>query len=119
MLSANVPYNDENPMTVIQMHLRAEIPPMPQSVPYSVQSIVRRAMEKDPARRYQSSGEMMQHCQQVFAELNQGGVSVGAGGMMRTAFAPGLQAMQPPPMGHPQGMPPQQMMGGPPQQGGF
>ena len=26
-------------------------------------------MEKDPARRYQSAGEMMQHCQQVFAEL--------------------------------------------------
>jgi hypothetical protein len=86
-----------------------------------VQAIVRRAMEKDPARRYQSSGEMMQHCQQVFAELNHGGVSVGAGGMMKTAFAPGLQAMQPPPnqmMGPPMGQPP--MMGGPPpQQAGF
>jgi len=121
MLTANVPYNDENPMTVIQMHIRAEVPPMPQTVPYSVQAIVRRAMEKDPARRYQSSGEMMQHCQQVFAELNQGGVSVGAGGMMKTAFAPGLQAMQPPPnqmMGPPMGQPP--MMGGPPpQQQGF
>ena len=43
-------------------------------------TIVLTAMEKDPARRYQSSGEMMQHCQQVFAELNQGGASIGAGG---------------------------------------
>jgi eukaryotic-like serine/threonine-protein kinase len=117
MLTGTVPYNDENPMTVIQMHIRSEVPPMPQTVPYSVQAIVRRAMEKDPARRYQSSGEMMQHCQQVFSELNQGGVSVGAGGMMKTAFAPGLQAMQPPPqqmMGQPP-MGQQPMMGAPPQ----
>ena len=72
MLTSMVPFHDENPMTVIQMHLRAEIPPMPQTVPYSVQQIVRRALEKDAARRYQSAGEMMQHCQQVFSELNQG-----------------------------------------------
>ena len=92
MLSGTVPYNDENPMTVIQMHLHAQVPPMPASVPYSVQQIVRRAMEKDAARRYQSSGEMMQHCQQVFAELNAGaggGVAIGAGGMPRTVVAPG------------------------------
>jgi hypothetical protein len=82
-------------------------------------------MEKDPARRYQSAGEMMQHCQAVFAELNQGGVSIGAAGMMKTAFAPGLQAMQPPP-GHPMmGAPPPMMggqqppMSGPPQQQGY
>ncbi|MEP6862252.1 MAG: protein kinase [Deltaproteobacteria bacterium] len=87
MLTGNVPFNDDNPMTVIQMHLHGAIPPMPDSVPYSVQMIVRRAMEKDPARRYQSSGEMMQHCQQVFAELNAGGVSVGGGGVPRTMIA--------------------------------
>jgi serine/threonine-protein kinase len=124
MITGNVPFHDENPMTVIQMHLRSEVPPMPQVVPYSVQSIVRRALEKDPARRYQSAGEMMQHCQQVFAELNQGGVSIGAGGMMKTAIAPNMQAMQqmqqPPPMQQPpmQGGPPQMpppMHGGPPQ----
>src|SRR5258708_33437397 len=51
MLSGNVPYNDDNPMTVIQMHMQAQVPPMPDSVPYSVQSVVRRALEKDPARR--------------------------------------------------------------------
>ena len=87
MLTGNVPFNDDNPMTVIQMHLHGAIPPMPESMPYSVQKIVRRAMEKDPARRYQSAGEMMQHCQQVFAELNSGGVSVGGGGVPRTMIA--------------------------------
>jgi len=89
MLSGTVPFHDENPMTVIQMHLHAGVPPISDSVPYSVQQIVRRALEKDAGRRYQSSGEMMQHCQQVFAELTAGGMSIGAGGMPRTVVAPG------------------------------
>jgi serine/threonine-protein kinase len=112
MLTGNVPFNDENPMSVIQMHLHGAIPPLPQSIPYSVQQIVRRALEKDPARRYQSSGEMMQQCQQVFAELTQGGMSIGAGGMPKTMIAggppPGLPGMPPPGM-QPQGMQPQGM----------
>jgi eukaryotic-like serine/threonine-protein kinase len=102
MLTGNVPFNDENPMTVIQMHLHAAVPPLAQTIPYSVQQIVRRALEKDPSRRYQSSGEMMQHCQQVFAEVTQGGMSIGAGGMPKTMIAGG------PPQGHP-GMQPQGM----------
>ncbi|MEJ7603500.1 MAG: serine/threonine-protein kinase [Kofleriaceae bacterium] len=87
MLTGNVPFHDENPMTVIQMHLHAGVPPMPEHIPYSVQQIVRRALEKDPNRRYQSSGEMMQHCQQIFAEVSAGGMSIGAGGMPRTMVA--------------------------------
>jgi serine/threonine-protein kinase len=106
MLSGTVPYNDENPMTVIQMHLHQPVPPMPAGVPYSVQQIVRRAMEKDAARRYQSAGEMMQHCQQVFAELNAGaggGVAIGPGGMPRTVLAPGgVPAGIAPPLQQPQ-----------------
>ena len=48
MLTGNVPYNDDNPMTVIQMHLQAQVPPMPDSVPYSVQQIVRRLQSVRP-----------------------------------------------------------------------
>jgi serine/threonine-protein kinase len=116
MLVGNVPFHDDNPMTVIQMHLQAQVPPMSDQIPYSVQSIVRRALEKDAGRRYQSAGEMMQHCQQVFAEVSQGGMSIGAGGMPKTMIAgggaPPPQAaqglggmgMQPPPnSGPPQG----------------
>ncbi|HEX3762035.1 MAG TPA: protein kinase [Kofleriaceae bacterium] len=132
MLTGNVPFHDENPMTVIQMHLQAQVPPLPQSIPYSVQQIVRRALEKEPNRRYQSAGEMMQHCQQVFAEVS-GGVSIGAAGVPRTMFAappgsppgmgvapPGMnpQGMGPPGMPpgmNPQGMgPPAMPMSGPP-----
>jgi hypothetical protein len=113
MLTGNVPFHDDNPMTVIQMHLQAQIPPMPDSIPYSVQQIVRRALEKDAGRRYQSSGEMMQHCQQVFAEVSQGGMSIGAGGMPKTMIAGGGMPMQ----GHP-GMQQQPQQGyGQPQQG--
>jgi serine/threonine-protein kinase len=119
MLSGNVPYNDDNPMNVIQMHLHAAVPPMSNTVPYSVQTIVRRAMEKDPGRRYQSAGEMMQHCQQVFAELNFGGVAVGAGGVPRTVIASNPQRSgqpMPAPVQAPtHGYPPN--MGPPPLQG--
>ncbi len=114
MLSGTVPFHDDNPMTVIQMHLHAGVPPMPDNVPYSVQQIVRRALEKDAGRRYQSSGEMMQHAQQVFAELTAGGMSIGAGGMPRTVVAPGQQ--QPgmaPGMNMQGGLPPGMMAGGP------
>ena len=132
MLTGNVPFHDDNPMTVIQMHLQAPLPPMPDSIPYSVQQIVRKALEKDAGRRYQSAGEMMQHCQQVFAEVSQGGMSIGAGGMPKTMIAGGPQPMMPPqqpgmqpqfaqgnfPQPGPGGMmqPPQ---GGQPQQGGY
>jgi serine/threonine-protein kinase len=114
MLTGNVPYNDDNPMTVIQMHMHGAVPPMPDAVPYPVQAVVRRALEKEPARRYQSAGEMMQHCQQVFAELNAGGVAIGGGGVPRTVIASSPQALmgQPMPgqnpMAAPQGFPPPQ-----------
>jgi serine/threonine protein kinase len=135
MLTGAVPFNDDNPMTVIQMHLHAAVPPLPQSIPYAVQQIVRRALEKEPSRRYQSSGEMMQHCQQVFAELTQGNMPVGLGAQktMLASGPPGMPQQQPmqqmpmqqqmpprmqggppgmPPMQGPPGMPPQ--MQGPP-----
>ncbi|MCA9674617.1 MAG: serine/threonine protein kinase, partial [Myxococcales bacterium] len=83
MLAGRVPFHDENPMNVLQMHLRGEVPPLPPTTPMEVQAIVRKALEKDPGRRYQSAGEMMQHCQQVFAQL-QGGASIGAAGVPRT-----------------------------------
>ncbi len=104
MLSGDVPFNDRNPMTIIQMHSRAPVPPMPQRIPYVMQQIVLRALEKDPARRYQSSGEMMTHCQHAFAELSGGGPSIGAAGMPKTMIAmatPAAGMMGGPPPGAP------------------
>src|SRR5690349_20570010 len=106
MLTGRVPFNDENPMNVLQMHLRAEVPPLPQTVPYEVQMVVRRALAKDPGQRYQSAGEMMQHCQAVFAQVQGGGPSVGAAGVPKTMIA-GM-----PPQMAPGMMPPPQMQPG-------
>ena len=116
MLTGSVPFHDENPMTVIHMHLQTPVPPLPQSIPYSVQQIVRRALEKEPNRRYQSAGEMMQHCQQVFAEVSGGVASIGAAGVPRTMYAgPGnLPPGMPPPAGPPGMGQPGMPMGGPP-----
>jgi hypothetical protein len=114
MLTGRVPFNDENPMNVLQMHLRAELPPLPQNVPYEVQMVVRKALAKDPGQRYQSAGEMMQHCQAVFAQVQGGGPSVGAAGVPKTMIAgmpPTLNPGGPPPGMAP---PPQQYPGAPP-----
>ena len=117
MLTGRVPFHDENPMNVLQMHLRTEVPPLPQTVPYEVQAVVRRALEKDPARRYQSAGEMMQHCQAVFAQVQGGGPSVGAAGVPKTMIAPGPGqfGQAPPPAGPPPQYAPGSFPGAPPQ----
>ncbi len=114
MLTGRVPFNDDNPMTVLQMHLRAELPPLPPNLPPNVVAVVKKALEKDPSRRYQSAGEMMQHSQQVFAELNQG-QSIGGGGVPKTMIAQG-PALGPGghPIGAPMGGGPPPPMGGPP-----
>ncbi|HVV87603.1 MAG TPA: serine/threonine-protein kinase, partial [Kofleriaceae bacterium] len=116
MLTGQVPFNDDNPMAVLQMHLRAEVPPLPAGLPSSVVNVVRKALEKDPGRRFQSSGEMMQVCQQVLTELNAGaaasqvaaqaGPPPQVGGPQKTMIAPGvggpgLPGMPPPPAAGP------------------
>ena len=124
MLTGNVPFHDDNPMTVIQMHLHAGVPPMSEHVPPAMQQVVRRALEKDAARRYQSSGEMMQHCQQIFAELNASGGMSRGGGSGHSQIPPHMMQQgspqQPPPQQYPpqqqqqqpQQYPPQQQPGG-------
>ncbi len=77
MLSGQVPFHHENPTQLLQMHLHHAVPPMPPAVPQPIKNIVLRALEKDPSRRYQSAGEMMQDCQQVFAQLKAVGLSIG------------------------------------------
>ncbi|MEO7734238.1 MAG: serine/threonine-protein kinase, partial [Kofleriaceae bacterium] len=48
MLTGRVPFHDENPMNVLQMHLRQDVPPLPQTIPMEMQQVVRRALSKDP-----------------------------------------------------------------------
>ncbi|HEU5060640.1 MAG TPA: protein kinase, partial [Kofleriaceae bacterium] len=72
MLTGAVPFSDANPMTVIQMHLQAPVPPLPPVVPGLVQTIVMRALEKDQKRRFASAAAMMEECQTALAVLSTG-----------------------------------------------
>lgn len=69
MLSARVPFNHDNAMMVLQMHLRETPPPLPQNIPPPVQQLVMKILSKDPNQRHQSAGELMQDCQRVQAQL--------------------------------------------------
>ncbi|ACY16126.1 serine/threonine protein kinase [Haliangium ochraceum] len=109
MLTGYVPFHhDHNPMAVLQMHVQKAVPPLPGNIPQPIQQIIYKSLEKDPAKRHQSAGDMMQDCRQVLAQLEDGG----RGPSMS------MQQQQPPPHGH--GMPPQQQPphghGMPPQQ---
>ncbi|HUH02385.1 MAG TPA: serine/threonine-protein kinase [Kofleriaceae bacterium] len=78
MLMGRVPFTDDNPMNVLQMHIRQPVPVLPAVIPQGMRDIVERCLQKDPGRRYQSATEMMQHCQQVFASLGMAGNYGGA-----------------------------------------
>ena len=61
MLTGRVPYDGENPVAVAMQHLHAQPAPIQSlapDVPVSVVRVCMRAMEKNPANRYQSAREM-------------------------------------------------------------
>jgi serine/threonine-protein kinase len=78
MLTGHTPFNDENPMHVLQMHLRSPVPQLPGNGPQAMQQILFRALEKEPGRRCQSAGEMMQMCQQAFTSLGASSAGISA-----------------------------------------
>ncbi len=69
MLTGMVPFHHDNPMAVLQMHVQKRLPPLPPNIAPSVQQVVYQALEKEPSKRYQSAGEMMQRCQEVAQQL--------------------------------------------------
>lgn len=62
MLSGRKPFDSDNPVSIAVMHMH-DIPERPRAVnpdiPDGLEEIVLRAMEKDPADRYQSTTEMI------------------------------------------------------------
>ncbi|MBK9371288.1 MAG: serine/threonine protein kinase [Deltaproteobacteria bacterium] len=63
LLTGVLPYTADNPMTIALAHLRSPYPPMGErapgvAVPPEVEAVVRRLMEKEPADRYASAGEL-------------------------------------------------------------
>jgi serine/threonine-protein kinase len=72
MLTGSVPFRDAVPTTVLQMHLKSTVPPLPPRVPAAVQQLVMRALEKDPSRRFATAAAMLEEAQAVGAALQSG-----------------------------------------------
>ena len=66
MLTGKKPFDTDNPVSIAVMHMQAKVP-LPSTVRPDIQigleEIILKAMEKDPANRYQSARDMMDDLQ--------------------------------------------------------
>jgi len=72
LLTGDLPYDAETALGVILMHVNEPVPDIRTSqsaIPESVQTIVERAMTKDPETRYQDAEQMIVDIQRAEAEL--------------------------------------------------
>jgi predicted Ser/Thr protein kinase len=76
MLTGHVPFTHDNPMSVLGMHLRTPVPPLPPTVPADVVGLVMRALDKDQKQRYPSATAMMEHAQQILGQQASGAFPV-------------------------------------------
>ena len=71
MLTGRVPFDGASPVEVLRKHVREPISP-PRSVnpnlPAAVEPVLLRALEKDPARRYQSADEMARAVERLIGQ---------------------------------------------------
>jgi tRNA A-37 threonylcarbamoyl transferase component Bud32 len=67
MLTGRVPFTGQTPVAIAYQHVRDEPPPLRSlvDVPADVESVVRKAMAKDPASRYQSAAEMREDLERI------------------------------------------------------
>ena len=80
MVTGKVPFDADTPVSVALMHMQQE--PLPPSdinpnVPQSVSQIIMKAMQKDPALRYNSATEMKASLEAVLKNPDAGVASVG------------------------------------------
>ena len=58
MLTGAPPFRTENEMDLIEMHLDAEPPPLPEAIPEALREVVEHALAKHQAERYADAAEM-------------------------------------------------------------
>lgn len=79
MLSGSVPFAGENTVSVALLHIQGEATPLRQlnpQVPYSLEQIVAKCMEKKPERRYMSASELIADLKRSIVEPNGGFVKL-------------------------------------------
>jgi WD40 repeat protein len=69
MLAGHLPYDQPEIVSLVGAILSHDPPPLPDSVPESLNRVVRRALKRNPADRYQSAAEMRQDLRAVSHEL--------------------------------------------------
>ena len=57
MLAGRVPFEADNTVTILHMHIHTAPPPIP-GIPAKVQAVIDRALQKNPDDRYQTSREL-------------------------------------------------------------
>src|SRR5258706_13952882 len=58
LLAGNLPFQATTPLTVLHLQLTQPPPPLPDTLPEWLRSVVSKALEKDPKCRFQSAEEM-------------------------------------------------------------
>jgi serine/threonine-protein kinase len=72
MLTGSVPFVDPVPTQLLQMHVHAQVPPLPAFVPAPVQQLVMRALEKHPSRRHASAAAMLADAHAILGAAQSG-----------------------------------------------
>ena len=77
MVTGQLPFNAETPLAVVMKHVSEAVPQpstVEPNVPASIQTIIMRAMSKDPEERYQSATEMANELRRALTQLDDSGV---------------------------------------------
>jgi serine/threonine protein kinase len=69
MLAGHLPYGQQDIVSLVGAILSRDPPSLPDSVPESLRSVVRRALQRNPAERYQSAAEMRRDLRAVSHEI--------------------------------------------------
>jgi len=73
LLTGNRPFKGRSVEALYQKHRESPVPPMPRKrdIPRALENVVRRAMEKDPADRFNSINEMAVALESAFVETHE------------------------------------------------
>jgi eukaryotic-like serine/threonine-protein kinase len=71
LLVGDVPFRGTTPMQVVMDHIQRPLPPLPPrpDISRDLEAVVRRALAKDPAARFNSAGELASALASTWAEL--------------------------------------------------
>nr|MDQ2998077.1 protein kinase [Chloroflexota bacterium] len=74
LVTGRVPFDSDTPMAVLTKHVY-EVPPPARSLnpdlPIPVEQVLQKALQKDPAARYQTAGEMADELRRIAVDLDQ------------------------------------------------